>query len=235
MRISFEEDARIIAGISERSDDSMVWWNRKPIDETIRDNRDRFFKTQSIDPSHVVTGGTVHGTTVAIVDESDAGEYFLNTDALITNTPNLFLTITAADCMPIYFFDPVTQSIGIVHAGWRGLVAGILENVVREMTVVFHVMPSDLLVIIGPHIGICHFEVKDAVALKLDQANIERRGTALFANLAGGAAGRLRVVGVDNISNEALCTYCHADQFFSARHDKKEPLQGMAAYIGLRS
>ncbi len=234
MKIIFDNHPGVITGISERSDSSMVWWNRKPVDEMIRGNRDQFFKMQSIDSSRVVTGGTVHGTTVAVVDESSRGQYLLNTDALITNTKNLFLTITAADCMPVYFFDPITQSIGIAHAGWRGLVGGILEQVVRQMKVLFHVVPSNVRVTIGPHIGVCHFEVKDEVACQFNPENIEHRDGAIFASLAGEAAQRLRAAGVDNIIDAALCTYCHADQFFSARYDHVDPLQGMLAYIGLR-
>ncbi len=234
MRIQFNNSLNVTAGISERSDGSMVWWNRKPVNETVCNNRDRFFVTQRIDPSRVVTGGTVHGTTVAVVDEKAGGQYLLDTDALITQTPNLFLTITAADCMPIYFYDPVTQSVGIAHAGWRGLVAGILESVTSEMNRVFHVVPNNLNIVIGPHIRVCHFEVSDDVAIRFDSSNVERRDNSLFVSLADEAMHRLRGVGVERITSNTVCTHCHVDQFFSARHDRMEPLLGMLGYIGLR-
>lgn len=235
MRISFRPHTDVQAGLSERIDGSMVWWNRKPVDETIRNNRDRFFTAQSIDYARVVTGGTVHGTRVAVVDESSGGAYLLHTDALITNTPNLFLTITAADCMPIYFYDPVTGSIGIAHAGWRGLVGGILEAVVENMKSVYGAKASDLVVRLGPHIQSCHFVVKEDVANQFDPTAIQYRDGRLFANLFQEAQRRLDVVGVGTVSQENICTYCHADQFFSARHDQVTPLQGMLAYIGLRA
>src|SRR3989338_10787746 len=122
MRIIFKRYGCVMVGISERADGSMVWWNRTPPMESVRRNRDRYFKKEGMDPTRVVAGGITHGAQVVVAGEQEAGEYILDTDALITNAPNLFLTVTAADCMPVFYFDPTNHSIGIAHAGWRGLV-----------------------------------------------------------------------------------------------------------------
>lgn len=233
MRIKFDKYPPIIAGISERSDGSMVWHNRMPVDEIVRGNRDRYFRKIGIDPGRVVSGGIAHGTNVVVAGEKDAGKYLLNTDALITETSNLFLTITIADCMPIFFYDSAIGSLDIVHAGWHGLVGGILENVVNKFQNTYGSKPENLLITIGPHIKSCHYEVGEEVAVQFAKQNIERRNNRLFAKLTDEARMRFRKLGVSHISVDPSCVY-EAEQFYSARRDKNEPLRGSVAYIGLR-
>lgn len=234
MRIEFKNHPEIIAGISERADDSMIWWNKKPIDENIRKNREIFFKKQEIDPGRLVSGGLIHGASVAVVSEKDAGDYILDHDALITNVPNLFLNITAADCMPVFYFDPVSKSIGIAHAGWKGIMGGILEKTAVEMKKTYGVDPGNLTVAFGPHIRKCHYEVKEDVLDFYDEKNIEYREGKIFADITAEAEARLRRAGVKNILSDSPCTYCQAQRFFSARHNKYELLKSMAAYIGIK-
>jgi polyphenol oxidase len=250
MQIIFDNYPQIIAGLSECSDGSMVWWNRLPVDEAIRKNRDRYFSQQSdaacpelaegrllrgkIDPQKVVAGGIVYGTNVAVVTEAEAGKYLLNTDALVTNVPDIFLSVTAADCLPVYFCDPVTKSCGIAHASWHGLLGGILENVVKKMQGSFSSRPENIQVFIGPHIKSCHYEVGPEVAAKFAPQNIIKRGGRLFADLGAEAVGRLRNFGVKDIIISQECTYDNPQKFYSARRDKSESLQGMVAYIGFK-
>jgi polyphenol oxidase len=234
MQINFDKYPQIIVGLSERSDGSMVWWNRLPINEIVRKNRDNYFEKNKIDPQRVVAGGIAHGNHVAVIGEAEAGKYLLDTDALIAKKSNIFLSVTAADCLPVYFYDPVTESLGIAHAGWRGLVAGILENVVKEFEHSFDSRPENLQVIIGPHIKSCHYKVDEEVANQFAKQNIERRDHHLFVKLAEEAEMRLRNSGVKNISINQDCTYDNPEKFYSARRDKSEPLQGMVAYIGFQ-
>lgn len=232
MRLIFNGHPEIIAGISERIDGSMVWWNRLPVDETVRRNRERYFKRLGISPERVVAGGVVHGSAVAVAGKKEAGKYLLNTDALLTNVPGLFLTVTAADCLPVYFYDVKTKSLGLAHAGWRGLVNGILEKVVFEFNCSFGSEAADLRVIVGPHIRSCHYEVGEEVAEKFAEANTEHRQGKLFISLAGEAKLRLEKTGVKQIEVSLACTY-EDQRFYSARRDRPEPLKGMAAYAGL--
>lgn len=232
MRLSFNGYPEIMAGISEKAQGSMVWWNRLPVDQAVRQNRENYFKGLGIKPERVVAGGVIHGSRVAVVGEQEAGKYLLNTDALITNVPGLFLTVTAADCLPVYFYDAKTKSLGLAHAGWRGLVNGLLEKVVFELNHSCSSKADDLLVIIGPHIKSCHYEVGEEVAAKFSEQNIERRDGRIYVKLADEAKSRLRALGVNNILVNPACTY-DDERFYSARRDKLDPLQGMAAYIGL--
>lgn len=234
MQINFLKYPQIIAGLSERSDGSMVWWNRLPVDEMVRKNRNRFFEEINIDPKMVVAGGIAYGTKVALITEAEAGKYLLNTDALITNTPNIFLTVTAADCLPVYFCDPVTESFGIAHASWHGLTGGILENVVKKFQESFKAQLENIQVIIGPHIGKCHYEVGAEAAVKFAQESVAEREGHLFVDLGAEARMRLQNSGVKNIVVSEECTYDNTEKFYSFRRDKSEPLEGMVAYIGLK-
>jgi polyphenol oxidase len=234
MQIEFKNYPQIIAGLSERNDGSMIWWNRLPVDEAVRQNRDDYFLRNKIDPQKVIAGGIAYGTNVTLVGKAEAGKYLLNTDALVTNAPDIFLSVTAADCLPVYFYDPIKKAIGMAHASWHGLVGGILENVVKKFQESFESRPENIQVIIGPHIGKCHYEVGPEVAVKFAQQHIEERGGRLFADLGAEAVERLRNCGAGDIINSPECTYDDPQKFFSARRDKSEPLQGMLAYLGIR-
>ena len=233
MIINFSNHKEVIAGISEKSDGSMVWWNRLPVDIKVKENRDRYFNKLNIDSGRVVVGGIAHITEVVEVSENHAGKYLLNSDALITNTNNLYLAISVADCMPVYFYDPKTKSIGMAHAGWKGLVAGVLENVVKNMQEKFGTNAEDLIVKVGTHIGSCCYEVGEDVAQKFDSKNIIKREGKLFAGLGVEAKMRLEKVGVKNIEISPECTF-ESEKFYSARRERRHTIEGMVAYIGLK-
>ncbi|MCW1892316.1 MAG: peptidoglycan editing factor PgeF [Candidatus Uhrbacteria bacterium] len=232
MSISFNHPG-VISGMSERVDGSMIWWNTLPVNEAVRQNRDRYFEKIGVDPARVVAGGIIHGTRVVKVGDEHAGQYLLNSDGLITNVADVVLSVTAADCMPVFFFDPVTKSVGMAHAGWRGLIAGVLENVIREMGRAYGSRPEDIRVIIGPHIRACHYKVGEDVAAQFAEENVDRRDGQLFVRLASEAEMRLRGLGVSEISVHPACTY-KDERYYSARRDKSDPLEGMVAYIGLK-
>lgn len=231
MRLLFNECPEIMAGLSEQVNGSMVWWNRLPVDKAVRENRENYFRKLGINSERVVAGGVAHGVSVAVVGEKEAGKYLLDTDALLTAEPGLFLTVTAADCLPVYFYDAKTKSLGLAHAGWRGLINGILEKVVFEFNRSFGSEAADLRVIVGPHIRSCHYEVGREVAEKFAEANVEHRQGKLFVSLAGEAKWRLEKTGVKQIEVSLVCTY-EDQRFFSMRRDKLDPLPGMAAYLG---
>jgi len=232
MEITFNHYPHVIAAMSERGDGSMIWGNHKPVDLAVLQNRNTYFEKRGVDPKRVVAGGCMRGTHVAIVTEQEAGEYLLNTDALITQEPNLFLAITAADCMPVFYVDPVVQSVGIAHAGWQGLVGGVLENVIVTLEKTYGSKAKDIQVVIGPHIRSCHFEVDQEFSKQFDVRNAECREGRFFVDLAGEAKLRLESIGVKEITTSSVCTSCEEERFFSARRDKIKPLQGMLAFIG---
>jgi polyphenol oxidase len=235
MKIDFDKYPQVVAGLSERSDGSMVWWNRTPVEPSIRQNRDNYFEKVGINPRATIAGGIAHGINVAAVGASEAGEYLTDTDGLITSAPGIFLTVTAADCLPIFCYDPAHEAVGMFHASWRCLIAGILENALQTMKDNFSSRPEDLIFVIGPHIGVCHYEVGEEVADRFSPSRVVNRDGKLFVDLGGEAEDRLRFSGVKNITVSQECTYDNPEKFYSARRDKDDPIKGMVAYIGIKS
>ena len=85
-------------------------------------------------------------------------------DGLLTDEPGVTLVTYYADCVPLYFLDPVHRAIGLAHAGWRGTVAGMGIKMVEAMAHKFGSRPEELLAAIGPSIGPCCYEVDQPVA-----------------------------------------------------------------------
>lgn len=114
----------------------------------------------------------VHGNEVRVItsDNAGSGRYdresaIPHTDALITNEQNILLVMFYADCVPLYFYDPVTQSYGLAHAGWKGTVADIAAQTIEKMFTAFGAQPANIKAAIGPSIGGCCYEVDEAVLL----------------------------------------------------------------------
>lgn len=101
----------------------------------------------------------VHKDHIEVIVEKPQKHLKLaDTDGLITNVRGVLLTTVHADCLPVYFFDPVKEAIGLVHAGWRGSLAGIAPKAVKKMGTTFGSRSEDIFVYIGPGISKCCFE-----------------------------------------------------------------------------
>jgi hypothetical protein len=164
-----------------------------------------------------------------VVTAQDGGQVVPATDALVTDTPGLALLLRFADCQPIILYDPVRQSLGLVHAGWRGLAQGIARRAVETMQEAFGANPADLLAGLGPAIGPCCYTVGDDVASALGYALPDWRkvmtpdpsGTGWRLDLPAANAQQLAAAGVRarQMEQAGLCTACHNDEFFSHRAD----------------
>lgn len=166
----------------------------------------------------------VHGTTVWRVGEAttEPAEY----DGLVTEQIGPVLGAFAADCMPIVFADPVARVIGACHAGWRGTVAGVAQNVVARM-VELGAQPGDIRIAVGPSIGPCCFEVGAEVVDAFRQAfgNVSGMVVAgpqkdhIDLRLALGVALSRVGLGDAHMDLAPPCTRCHPERFFSYRRD----------------
>lgn len=197
----------------------------------VRENYRRFCGVLSMDPERPVLSKQVHETTVHPCTAADAGKGLWSqrdytADALITNEPELPLTVFSADCGIILLYDPVRRAIGAVHAGWRGCAGGILEKTVREMERLYSSSPGDLLAAIGPCIGACCFETDGDVpqamraALGADaEPYIQWKAPKYHVDLAGLNRQWLLRAGLapDHIDVCGLCTACRPDLFWSHR------------------
>jgi YfiH family protein len=167
------------------------------------------------------------------VASGDIGTVIENCDGLATGMPNKFLTVTVADCFPIYFFNPATNTVGLAHSGWRGTVA----NIPGEMVKVMGKNAGVIMAGIGPGIQSCHFKIKKDILEKFlaYPESIIHRGNKIFIDLPLIIRKQLTKAGVrpKNIENCAECTFCLKDKYFSFRRDKPKAAQTMIAYIGL--
>ena len=221
-------------GLSEKADGAMNI--RLPIlDEQCLQNRKVYFSKLGIDINNVVSTNLIHETNIAVVGEKDKGQIILNTDGLITDKQNIFLTVTVGDCVPIYFFDEKKKIIGLAHAGWRGVVKNISKALIEKMVSEFESNAEDLSVYIGPHLQKRHFEIKEDIESQFENEFILKENGIIKVDLLSMIKQQLLSLGVksENISSSDECTYCNKEKYFSYRRDKPEKVQSMIAYIGM--
>ena len=170
-----------------------------------------------------------HSDHVAVISAATKTNTVEDTDALITNEPGLFVCIQTADCVPILLFDPVKKVVASIHAGWRGTVSKISGKTIQQMIEKFGCLPSDIVAGIGPSIHIHAYEVGPEVVTAV-QSNFSNYPALLKPSLAEGKAffdlweaNKTVLVesGIpeENIEVMGLCTFEHADLFYSARRD----------------
>ena len=196
-------------------------------------NRRTLFATAATDPDHVVTCYQVHSTNVARVGSEAGGRGALtpantiaDSDALITNVPDLHLFLRFADCVPLLLCDPRRRAVGLAHAGWKGTVGNMAAAVVAAMVDAFASDPADLVAAVGPSIGPCHYAIREDVAAPLRQALPFWRDVlhqdsdgALSLDLPEANRRQLVACGLAerNAITSGICTACHTDEFYSHR------------------
>jgi len=162
----------------------------------------------------IITAQQVHGDKVAVIKNKSECEV-LGVDGLLTNISGVGLCIFTADCVPVLLGCSEKKAVGVIHAGWRGLAGGILEQGVNKFCLEYNAKPGDIYASIGPCIGPCCFEVSAEVAKSF---NLKEEKTNL--DLSGIACGKLENIGVKRISQSGNCTKHETDLFFSYRRDK---------------
>src|SRR5712692_7339062 len=160
---------------------------------------------------------------------TDAADAFGATDALITTSRDVALAALVADCVPVALVDPARGALAVVHAGWRGIAAGILGASLRRFA-----EPGEVRAVIGPAIGPDHYSVGEDVALAVSAAsdagvNAARRGGQVFLDLPGTVARILKELGVRREDSAGTCTACEPRRFFSYRRDGPTGRQALIA------
>jgi YfiH family protein len=174
----------------------------------------------------------VHGSTCIEVEGRTSD--LPSADAAITRTPNLPITVRTADCLPVLFGDRAGSVVGVAHAGWRGLAAGVLESTIAMLGVA----PTEISAWIGPAIGPTRFEVGrdvfDAYCAH-DPACIAHfaplREGKWLADLPGLARQRLARAGVTRVDGGTWCTYSDAERFHSYRRQKGAGRMALVAWL----
>ena len=186
-------------------------------DEPKRVSRNRALLGErlGLEPADVAMGWQVHGAEIKRWDAAptrggfaEPGAELEKVDGHVTDREGVGLLVLVADCLPVALAVP--GEVSMLHCGWRGLAAGIVERGVG----LFDEPPSAA---VGPGIGRCCYEVGDEV---LDAfADVEGAAEGQMLGLRAVTEARLRAAGVERIEHVDLCTSCRADLFFSHRRD----------------
>ena len=170
----------------------------------------------------------VHGKRVAVINEITAAYIEIpETDGCITNVPGVTLTSTHGDCLAVYACDKVSGAVGLCHAGWKGTLSGIAEEMIFAMGREYGSHPADISCYISPGISKCCFEVdadvRDAFANEVPRTKSfiqKKKNGKYLIDLKGINKQWLTDSGVSDIQVSPLCTCCRKDLFYSYRRDK---------------
>jgi YfiH family protein len=236
-------------GVSDGPFASLNLGNRTDDDPArVVENRTRLCDAVGADADGATMGWQRHGATVARAQPRGIvtpGTVYDHCDGLWSDEPGRAMLLLTADCLPLAIAraDGRPPAVAILHAGWRGLLAGIVAAGVRALTLeASPAMPATpggrgrgdgrLAAVVGPGIGPCCYEVGDEVASPFREAfgdDVVREGRL---DLWTAAERALRAAGVERVDRLDLCTACDADRFFSHRRDRgRTGRQGVIAYV----
>ena len=201
-------------------------------------NRKRFVQSLGFTLSDIVTPNQVHGEKIFRVDENYRGcgcenyaDSIPETDALITNVPDLPLMLCFADCVPIFFVDVENCAVGLAHGGWKGTLKKIAAKTLLKMSDEFGTRAEDCLIGIAPSIGPCCYQIGGEVVERCKVAFPKNHGELLierdgkiFLDLWRANVLQLLEVGVpeENIDVANECTCCQSHWYFSYRAAQKK-------------
>lgn len=226
-----------LGGVSTDEFTSMnLAFNRGDSPENVTENYKRFCKSAGFDYESLTASSQDHHTFVRAVTKENVGvgiykpKDIESVDALITNEPGVTLVTYYADCTPLFFVDTKQKAIGLAHAGWRGTVGRIGDNVIKKMQRLYGSDPSDIKAAIGPAISVCCYEVDKPCAdnfLALDELDSTKfvfpKGNGKFMiDLLETNRQILVHAGVknENITVSDVCTNCNSELLWSHRATK---------------
>ena len=220
-----------IGGVSEGPFASLnlgVYTDDDP--ERVRENRRRLCADVGVDPERATMGWQFHSAEVVKADGRGIvtpGLEFERCDGLWTDEPGRGLMLLTADCLPIAIARTNgAPAVAVLHAGWRGLLAGIAEAGAAALG------PGELAAAIGPGIGPCCYEVGDEVAASFREHFGDGVVVGRRLDLAEAAERSLRAAGCATVERVGLCSSCEEELFFSHRRDRgRTGRQGIVAAL----
>lgn len=204
----------------------------------LKTNPHKFLQTLNLKLNDLILMDQVHGNKIKVVFGSDKKKTIPQTDGLVTNQKGIVLAVKTADCLPILFYSPTAGLIGVAHAGWPGILKKICQKMV-EVMIKLGALPENIIVISGPFIGPCCYNIERSRADKFlrefgkIQGMIQRRRNKLYLNLSLPVVDQLMLSGLsqDNIEFYSLCTSCQNKEFFSFRKNDSERMLGVISLI----
>ncbi len=206
-------------------------------EDNVRRNYQAFTSAIGVTFNKLARTRQIHQDQIGVV--TSPGIYRGN-DALITDREDVYLAISAADCIPLFLYDPVKRVCGAVHSGWRGTEKEISKKTVQEIVDLFGVNPGDIKAVIGPSIGVCCYEVDEDIAQRFDPRFVDRssgtstaNGEKPHLNLQEANFSQLKSLGVKDVEIVHCCTKCNQDLYYSYRGGNGVA-GGMKGVIGMR-
>ena len=240
-----------IGGVSEGIWGSMnLSFSRGDNEYSVRENFRRMAKALGVSEDSFVFSHQTHTINVRKVTEDDKGKGIIkpldyqDVDGLITNVPGLCLSTFYADCVPLYFVDPVHKAIGLSHSGWRGTVGKIGRVTLERMREEYDTNPNDVIAAIGPSICQDCYEVSEDVILEFQKSFSKEHWNSIYYKKENGKyqldlwkANEIILLeaGVkkEHIAVTNLCTCCNSEELFS--HRASQGKRGnLAAFLALK-
>lgn len=254
-----EDTGMVVHGFSTRlggvSRDHLTSMNlsfsRGDEEENVRENFRRIGEAIGFSCENLVFSDQTHTTNVRVSVEEDRGKGFIkqrdynDVDGMVTNVPGLVLSTFYADCVPLFFIDPVKRAIGLSHSGWKGTVGKIGKVTVEKMTAEYGSDPHDILAAIGPSICQDCYEVSEDVIQQFQKNYDPSLWDSLFykkpngkyqLNLWKANEAVFLEAGIqkDHICITDICTCCNPDILYS--HRASQGKRGnLAAFLALKA
>lgn len=239
-----------LGGVSKGIYASMnLSFTRGDCEADVFENYRRLGAAIGFSPEDIVTSDQTHTTNVRVITAEDRGNgitkprQYTEVDGMITNVPGLVLATFYADCVPLYFVDPVHNAVGLSHSGWRGTAGKIGSVTVEKMKCEYGTAPEELYAAIGPSICQDCYEVSEDVIEEFRKAFREEQWKELYYAKENGKyqlnlwqANKLILLeaGIpeSHISMPNLCTCCNPEFLFSHRASKGKR-GNLGAFLGL--
>ncbi len=174
----------------------------------VSENRRLFLQKLQIGLDELAIPVQCHGNTVRRVLRPGTYE---NCDALVTSERRVFLSVSVADCIPLFLYDPVKITVSAVHVGWRGCSNGIIKKTVNVLIGEFNARPEDLVAYLGPSARSCCYEVGEDVAKNFPREFLKLKDDGKFLlDLQASTRAQLVEAGVvdEMIEDCGRCTIC---------------------------
>lgn len=240
-----------LGGVSQGCYASMnLSFTRGDDEAVVRENYHRIAKSIGVKCENMVLSQQTHTTNVRVVTEKDKGKGivkpldYTDVDGMVTNIHGICLVTFYADCVPLYFVDPVQKAIGLSHSGWRGTVGKIGKETIRKMEEQYGSDPKDILAAVGPSICKDCYEVSEDVILEFQKNFKERYWKDLFYRKENGKyqldlwkANEIifKESGIlpEHIAVTNVCTHCNSEILYSHR-TSGDRRGNLAAFLALK-
>lgn len=185
----------------------------------VKANRELLFDYFGLKSDQLAIPSQVHSHIVKIVDKPGI---YQDCDALISDKPNLYLTIQTADCFPVYLYEPTKNVVALVHSGWKGTAGNIIGRTIELMKAEYKISPAKLTAAIGAGVQQSCYQVDDKTAAHFDEKYLHPDGPGHYKlDVQAAILDQLKNSGLieDNIEFDKVCTHCSKGEYFSYRRD----------------